>query len=375
MNLYFLLLVAAALAVAGGAWGQTETRVNVTGQRVNLRAKPDLRSEVVGQVTADDVLQARSFQGDWVEIVPPESIDLWVHKDFLAENQVVGSKLYVRAGPGINFNVVGTLDRGEVIAPRGSFGEWVKVAPPQAASLWITRSYIEVMEPQKTAPAILPETVEEDAVSMPEAPVAEAEPVMKAPVARKEHEGPIEAPSVVLAVPPPAAPRGARSPLQPRIQAPPVRIAVAEPPPAWKAFEPSPRVEIAQPPPIRTAAPVIRPAEAEAAPATAPAAAPPDAPVGPPTDVTLIPLECQGRAVQREGFLRPTGFLLQRPAAYRLVQYNGHKLETVCYLRGNDAQLSEFVTRRLLVRGREYWVRGARYPVVVPEQIVPRATR
>ncbi|MBU1692942.1 MAG: hypothetical protein KKC51_03150, partial [Verrucomicrobia bacterium] len=93
----------------------------------------------------------------------------------------------------------------------------------------------------------------------------------------------------------------------------------------------------------------------------------------PPPGLALIPFDGQGRAVQLDGVLKYAGHLLSRPARFRLVSSEGNQLETLCYVHGNDSQLSTFLGRRLLIRGREYWVRGVQYPVVVPDQIIPRA--
>ncbi len=210
---------------------------------------------------------------------------MWVHRDFVVDHAISAAKVYIRSGPGINYNGVGMALRGYVVSPRGEFGEWIKIAPPPGCSLWVSRSYVQVLEPEKARPA----------------PVEE--PARRSEVRRAE----------------PAA-----SPLPP------------------------------------AAAPVTRPAEAAAQPT----------PTGqPPSNLQLIPLEGQGRSVQRDGELRPVGFLIKRPARYRLVSGS----DTICYVHGNHAQLAGYVNQRLLIRGREYWVRGVRHPVVVPEQIIPRA--
>ncbi|MBU1693403.1 MAG: SH3 domain-containing protein, partial [Verrucomicrobia bacterium] len=123
-------------------WAGAES-VRVVGQRVNLRARADLKAEVVGQVADGDLLEARSIQEEWVEVVPPESVDLWIHKDFVQGGKVVASELKVRAGPGINYSVVATLDRGASVSVRGEFMEWLKIVPPSNASLWVSKSYVE----------------------------------------------------------------------------------------------------------------------------------------------------------------------------------------------------------------------------------------
>jgi hypothetical protein len=297
------LAVAWVLGVlaAGIAAGQTENQVKVIGQRINLRARADVQSEVVGQAADGDILVAKSFQDDWVEVAAPDAIDLWVQRDFLKENVVTASKLNIRAGAGINFTVVGNLGKGDVVTLRGDFGEWVKIAPTPGSSLWVNRAYVQVLQPEKAKP-----------------PVVEA----------------------------PAKPA----------------VAVSEP------IAPSKPGEV-----VATATPgsVVMPSGAGARSVVTEKPGTPVTKV--PPDLVLIPLEGQGRVVQRDGYLQLSGFVLRQPSRYRLVQQTGRRVDTICYVRGNSAQLGSFVGQRLLIRGREYWVKGVRHPVVVPEQIIPKA--
>lgn len=145
--------VAALLLVAGSALAETPT-ARVMGQRVNLRARADLNAEVVGQVSDGDQLKVKSVQDAWVEVVPPDSVDLWVNKDLVSGTRVTVNQANVRAGPGVNYTVVGRLNRDDVVAAKGAFGEWLRIAPFAAASLWVSRDLVDV--PPAAAPAALP---------------------------------------------------------------------------------------------------------------------------------------------------------------------------------------------------------------------------
>jgi hypothetical protein len=294
-----LIFCAIWLSLAGSGFGQTETKVKVVGQRVNLRAKADLQAEVVGQIADGEFLNARSFQDDWVEVAPPDTVELWVHREFVKDNQVMAPKLYVRGGPGINYTVVGTLLRGDTITPKGDFGEWIKIVPPAVCSLWVNRSYVQVLQPEKSRPV--------------PAQRPAADPSVKA--GGQVVEGAAEAPDIYT---------------------PPV-VAVA------------PKTPVAQP--------VQQQAATNA-----------------PSDLALIPLAGQGRAVQRDGILRLSGLVWGRPSRFRLVRYEGSRIEMICYVRGNSSQMNALLGQRLLIRGREYWVQGVKYPVVMPDEIIPRAS-
>ena len=270
-----MIIMSVSLAALTGVEAADEARV--IGNRVNLRARPDLQAEVVGQVNRGDRLTVKSMTEEWVEIAPPSAIEFWVHRDFIDENEVASPRLNVRAGPGINYSVVTTLERGDRVTPTGEFTEWLSIEPPPSASIWITRDLVE---------PIIPE-------------------------------------------PPPRPAPAPRPTPEPK----------PEPPPP----EPKP----APPPPV-----VHRP------------------PPAPPRDLDLIPLEGQGEHVERTGTLRPAGFVFGRPSRYRLTRSRGHRIETICYVKGNEAQLQSLLGHQLVIHGYEYWVQGARYPVLVPDQIV-----
>jgi SH3-like domain-containing protein len=140
-----------AIAMAASVLAEPIT-LKVVGQRVNLRAKADLNAEVVGQVSEDDALTARNIGTDWVEVVPPDRIDLWIHRDFVSDATITGNKVNVRAGAGINYTVVGTLAKGDAITVRGTFGEWLKIAPPPSCSLWVNKDLVKIpLGPAKKA--------------------------------------------------------------------------------------------------------------------------------------------------------------------------------------------------------------------------------
>lgn len=130
----------------------TQLTAKVKNDRVNLRAKPNLQSETVDQASAGQILEVRSVDDQWVQVVPPDTTDFWVHKEFVVDDTVLVTRLNVRSGAGINYNVVGSFLKGDKVQRRGSFGEWLKVAPPADASLWVSRDLVDVLYPAPDLP-------------------------------------------------------------------------------------------------------------------------------------------------------------------------------------------------------------------------------
>lgn len=265
------------------------TPVVVKGARVNLRAKPAADAEPVGKVVDGAVLQAKSIRDEWVELVPPESVELWVHRDFVKDQVVTAEKLYIRTGRSINHAVVGTMARGEKIAVRSEQQDWLRIAPTPAASVWITRKLVELQ---------MPGTPDKAAV----------------------------ADSGAKPLPPPVA---------------------------ISAVATNAGVAVAVPTGAVVAMTGFVPEDIQSA---------------------LIPLDGQGKQVQMEGVLRVVGFSFTRqPSRFRLVRLSGRSVETICYVRGNSDQLNGLLDQLLRIQGRQYFVSGADYPVLIPERISPRA--
>ncbi len=128
---------------------RSATRLAVTADRVNLRAAPQSEAEVVGQVSRTDTLILQgSLTDPWVQVQPPDTIDLWVYAPLVKDNTIDVSAAQVRAGAGLNFNVVGRLERGDTIVRRGQISDWIKIAPFPGSSVWITNTYVALIHPE-----------------------------------------------------------------------------------------------------------------------------------------------------------------------------------------------------------------------------------
>jgi len=285
--------------LCAGIVGAAESRVKVTADRVNLRARPVFESEVVCQAQTGDLLVPVSEEGDWQGVYAPTSAPVWVHSAFVTNGQVQ-TRLKIRGGPGINFSSIGLLQKGESVVVRTTTGDWMQIEPSTSCVLWIHKDYVKA------------ETVEPVPASAPVAPAA----VEPAPVAA------------------PAVPTAAVPPLSP---VPPVAPVPASP----------------------------------VAPAAVPPVVPPVAAPTPPDLAAqgLKPEAPQGIRKVWTGQVQPIDFIFNRPGNYRLVKPGEGRSATVCYLKGNDAQLSSFVGRKVQVTGWEYWLSQNDFPVIVPETI------
>ncbi len=115
-----LLLVSPALASTMGSIGK---------DRVNVRSKPDLNSEVLFQASLGYPVKIEKQQNSWVYFTDWKHHAGWVNKCMVSKirTAVVTDKANIRKGPGQNQPIVATASQGEIYKIFGEKGDWVKI--------------------------------------------------------------------------------------------------------------------------------------------------------------------------------------------------------------------------------------------------------
>jgi hypothetical protein len=307
----FVLLALLAMAAASA---DAETRMQVAAASTPVYTRPSADAPQAGKASSGEILFVSNVDGDWAAISPPDRLDVWLNKDFIEGNRVIAKSIQIRSGPGVQYDIVGTLERGAPVMPRGEDGDWCKIAPPSSVTLWVKKSDLSEVVARTTpirevatvatpapqpppekpvpqpevAPASRPQPLPQPTPSGPEpaAPIQSAPQPSSAPAATvkvapsnpnapapQPIQRPAPAPATMAASPSAPAP----SPMAPSAApARPVAIAsrtpsapVAAPTPAVSAApsRPAPAPSQVAPPAPRPAAPALRPATAIPGPA------------------------------------------------------------------------------------------------------------
>ena len=132
------------MVIVAHAFSAARQDIKVAGNDAVLRASPSDGAEVVCTLSAGDVLTAeKGLDYDWVEVLPPHGLDLWMYSELVMDGQVVGPKAAIRAKPDTASKAVFKVEKGESVTVRGAQGEWLKIAPPRNFTLWIPKRNIE----------------------------------------------------------------------------------------------------------------------------------------------------------------------------------------------------------------------------------------
>jgi hypothetical protein len=142
-KMLFILIV-----LTSASFAQDAVKIKVTGDRVSLRAAPDTNAVLLSRTTLGDELVLKDNSNpEWVGVLPPQIIDLWVNSDFVSSNSVLPELLNIRSGPSLSHSMVGSANKGDLLTVRGEIAGWTKIAPTSNTVVWISRKYVEAPAP------------------------------------------------------------------------------------------------------------------------------------------------------------------------------------------------------------------------------------
>src|SRR5204862_4552887 len=122
-----------------------------------------LKSEVVTRLTKgapvtvlEEIVHNNSGPDEpsaWARIVLPQAVHVWINTTYLegTNKTVKVRKINVRAGPGENYSILGTLKRGDAVKEMGTKGDWMEIEAPSDAYAFMAAQYLKQEAPAAVA--------------------------------------------------------------------------------------------------------------------------------------------------------------------------------------------------------------------------------
>lgn len=182
----------------------------VIASNVNVRGRAGLIGEVLtkiskgAMVTVIGEITLKNSKADepsaWAKIVLPPGGRVYVNASFIdaATKTVKPNKLNLRGGPGENYSVIGTLEKGAAVKELSVKGNWMEIEPPASAFAFVAAQYLK-QEP----PAIVATPAPKPSEPAP-TPTPVTEPPPAAPAVTTEPPAPAPTPAPVATAPAPA---------------------------------------------------------------------------------------------------------------------------------------------------------------------------
>jgi uncharacterized protein YgiM (DUF1202 family) len=126
-KIFFLTVAAVVLLVSPGLASNMQS---IGKDRVNVRSKPSLNSDVVFETFLGYPIQIEKQQKNWVYFTDWKNQTGWVYKPLISRTQtalVLVDEANIRKGPGLSRPVVKQASKGEIYKIFDEKGEWVKV--------------------------------------------------------------------------------------------------------------------------------------------------------------------------------------------------------------------------------------------------------
>ncbi len=167
-----ILWISVLLAGAQATTPVRGTEGVVLNERVNVRARPSLASEVICQLNTGSRVQIlRHIRSEnpqpgepkeWYQIQVPAQATLWVSSQYIDPDTqaVTASRLNVRVGRGTNSSVVGLLERNTIVKPIRSLAGWMAIQPLPGATAYLAAEFVD----------LVPEEIESSASENPSVP-------------------------------------------------------------------------------------------------------------------------------------------------------------------------------------------------------------
>lgn len=149
-----IVVMLVALLATAFPFSTTGAEGIVLNERVNVRTRPSIASEVIKQLNTDDsvkILDRINLNDpqpgepkDWFRIEIPADTLLWVSSEYIDETTraVKASRLNVRAGPGQNFSVVGRIERGTTVETVRQSAGWTAIKPLPTTVAYVAAGFI-----------------------------------------------------------------------------------------------------------------------------------------------------------------------------------------------------------------------------------------
>lgn len=125
----------------------------VIGNKVRLRLSPTLEGQIVRELNKGEIYAVVAENQDYYGVVPKNELKAYIFRTHVLENRIEGNNVNVRSAPNLDAPVIAQLNAGDPIHihPEESQGKWYAIDTPQSVHLWVAKDYIEKIGPVEYA--------------------------------------------------------------------------------------------------------------------------------------------------------------------------------------------------------------------------------
>jgi uncharacterized protein YgiM (DUF1202 family) len=120
----------------------------VKADRVNVRAGQSNNYEALASVNKGDELLVIGKNYSWYQVRLPEGSKMYLKMDYLKllsteVGEITADRVNIRARPNTNSSIIGQLERGDQFFIKENSGEWIWIRPLVKAQGWVHEDFLE----------------------------------------------------------------------------------------------------------------------------------------------------------------------------------------------------------------------------------------
>jgi SH3-like domain-containing protein len=140
--IYAVILLITGLIISQPVWAE---RLSVKSSIANVRSGPGTQNQRLWQVEKHHPFDIIKKKGAWYQFRDFEGDEGWVHNSLLTKTPtviVVKPKCNVRSGPGTNYELLFTVEKGVPFKVLERKGNWIHVVHADGDKGWMHKSLI-----------------------------------------------------------------------------------------------------------------------------------------------------------------------------------------------------------------------------------------
>lgn len=126
------------------------TYKQVAVEHLYLRAGPNKNFEILKKLKKGDVLETVGSKYGWTQVILPSDVEVYVYRELVSINgeqaMVVKNRVNLRAKPSLKSTVLGQVNKGDILKVVEVGSEWIKVHTPPDLTGWVKSEYLEEYE-------------------------------------------------------------------------------------------------------------------------------------------------------------------------------------------------------------------------------------
>ena len=120
----------------------------ITADSVNLRSGPGVNFEILRKLDKGNTVLVLEADNEWLKLSLPRNSNAFIHKDFIkAENSIfgviTGKRVNIRAGEGTNFNIIGQLNTEDQVEIIRKGTDWFHIYPYENCFAWVHKDFVK----------------------------------------------------------------------------------------------------------------------------------------------------------------------------------------------------------------------------------------